>query len=300
MDIEKSQIIRKIDEKKRIVENDICNAWGSSGTGGRSENQDAYGGVTNGRNVILTVCDGMGGMAGGQTASHIAVVEILQTLIEISEDGMGEEAIVKAVENANDAIYRRALNEPKLRGMGTTTTILVITPECAYITHVGDSRIYQLRNGKKYFRTFDHSRVFELVAQGTLTEEMARQSSFSNIITRALGMKTMVEFVVEKIPYKKGDRFLLCCDGVWNVTPESEMLKLFMEKDKASEEVDYLTSTIDNIGWDQGGGHDNLTAIVVDIKQNSKYQYSVLELVKRSLNRKATQIKKLFKKNKAY
>ena len=267
-----------LEEAKLIASTNLCDAFGRTGIGGRKENQDNYTGMSVGNNVILTVCDGMGGMNGGQTASRIAVTEIAQTLAEFPIEELGENAIYKAVDAANAAIYRRALNDPPLRGMGTTTTVLVLTSEAAYLTHVGDSRIYQLRNGKKKFRTFDHSKVFEMVAQNMMTEEQARQSSFSNIITRALGIRPKVEMTVEKIPYKKGDRFILCCDGIWNTLPEPEMMKLFLAKSAAKEEVEYLTETVNGIGEQRGGDHDNLTAIVVDMKQKSTYQYGCLKL----------------------
>lgn len=167
-----------LEEAKLIASTNLCDAFGRTGIGGRKENQDNYTGMSVGNNVILTVCDGMGGMNGGQTASRIAVTEIAQILAESPVEELGEKAIYKAVDAANAAIYRRALNDPPLRGMGTTATVLVLTPEAAYLTHVGDSRIYQLRKGKKKFRTFDHSKVFEMVAQNMMTEEQARQSSF--------------------------------------------------------------------------------------------------------------------------
>lgn len=281
-----------LEEAKLIASVGLCDAFGRTGIGGRKENQDSYAGMTVGNNVILTVCDGMGGMNGGQTASRIAVTEIAQTLAETPIEKLGEEAIFKAVEAANAAIYRRALNDPPLRGMGTTATVLVLTPEVAYLTHVGDSRIYQLRNGKKKFRTFDHSKVFEMVAQNMMTEEQARQSSFSNIITRALGIRPKVEMTVEKIPYKKGDRFILCCDGIWNTLPEPEMMKLFLAKSAAKEEVEYLTETVNGIGEQRGGDHDNLTAIVVDMKQKSTYQYGCLKLACQAIKRQLSRLNK--------
>ena len=281
-----------LEEAKLIASVGLCDAFGRTGIGGRKENQDSYAGMTVGNNVILTVCDGMGGMNGGQTASRIAVTEIAQTLAETPIEKLGEEAIFKAVEAANAAIYRRALNDPPLRGMGTTATVLVLTPEVAYLTHVGDSRIYQLRNGKKKFRTFDHSKVFEMVAQNMMTEEQARQSSFSNIITRALGIRPKVEMTVEKIPYKKGDRFILCCDGIWNTLPEPEMMKLFLAKSAAKEEVEYLTETVNGIGEQRGGDHDNLTAIVVDMKQKSTYQYGYLKLACQAIKRQLSRLNK--------
>lgn len=281
-----------LEEAKLIASVGLCDAFGRTGIGGRKENQDSYAGMTVGNNVILTVCDGMGGMNGGQTASRIAVTEIAQTLAETPIEKLGEKAIFKAVEAANAAIYRRALNDPPLRGMGTTTTVLVLTSEAAYLTHVGDSRIYQLRNGKKEFRTFDHSKVFEMVAQNMMTEEQARQSSFSNIITRALGIRPKVEMTVEKISYKKGDRFILCCDGIWNTLPEPEMMKLFLAKSAAKEEVEYLTETVNGIGEQRGGDHDNLTAIVVDMKQKSTYQYGYLKLACQAIKRQLSRLNK--------
>lgn len=281
-----------LEEAKLIASTNLCDAFGRTGIGGRKENQDNYTGMSVGNNVILTVCDGMGGMNGGQTASRIAVTEIAQTLAEFPIEELGENAIYKAVDAANAAIYRRALNDPPLRGMGTTATVLVLTPEAAYLTHVGDSRIYQLRKGKKEFRTFDHSKVFEMVAQNMMTEEQARQSSFSNIITRALGIRPKVDMVVEKIPYKKGDRFILCCDGIWNTLPEPEMMKLFLAKSATKEEVEYLTETVNGIGEQRGGDHDNLTAIVVDVKQKSTYQYCCLKLAGLAIKRQLARLGK--------
>lgn len=281
-----------LEEAKLIASTNLCDAFGRTGIGGRKENQDNYTGMSVGNNVILTVCDGMGGMNGGQTASRIAVTEIAQILAESPVEELGEKAIYKAVDAANAAIYRRALNDPPLRGMGTTATVLVLTPEAAYLTHVGDSRIYQLRKGKKKFRTFDHSKVFEMVAQNMMTEEQARQSSFSNIITRALGIRPKVDMVVEKIPYKKGDRFILCCDGIWNTLPEPEMLKLFLAKSIAKEEVEYLTETVNGIGEQRGGDHDNLTAIVVDVKQKSTYQYGCWKLAGLAIKRQLARLGK--------
>lgn len=267
---------------RKIAKNEICNAFGRSGIGGRKENQDSYRGMAIESAILLTVCDGMGGMAGGQTASHIAVTEIIQNLAEKKEGQTWEDAIRYSVEAANAAIYRRATDEPKLRGMGTTSTVLVLTAEAAYLTHIGDSRIYQLRKGKKAFRTFDHSRVFEMVGQGMMTEEQARQSSFSNVITRALGIRPAIEMVIEKIPYKKNDRFILCCDGIWNAEAEPDMLQMFIEEKDAEKAIASITEKVNAIGYNNGGEHDNLTAIIADMNKDSEYQYSWIYKIKKA------------------
>lgn len=268
-----------MDEIRTIAQNSLCDAFGRTSIGGRKENQDAYGGTVHGSYVIMTVCDGMGGMAGGQIASNIARVEIMQTLMEMPQTDTTDvaEYIRLAIKNANMAIYRRALSDPPLRGMGTTATILVISPTAAFLTHVGDSRIYQFRKRKKVFRTFDHSKVFEMVALKMMTEEEARCSSFSNVITRALGIRPQVEHDVSTIPYRKGDRFVLCCDGIWNATPEPEMIELFNRHSGTEEEVLFLSEYIDKLGMDNGNNHDNLTVIMADMKQNSEYQHSLAD-----------------------
>lgn len=270
-----------LENTQRIASVALCDAYGRSGIGGRAENQDSYSGLCVGENIILTVCDGMGGMNGGQTASSIAANEIVQSLAKVPSEKMGKESLMEALEVANAAIYQKALEEPPLRGMGTTATILVLTPFAAYVTHIGDSRIYQLRKGKKIFRTFDHSRVFEMVAQKMMTEEQARQSSFSNIITRALGIRPKIEASIEMIPYKKGDRFVLCCDGVWNSEPENEIIRFFNEQQKTDEAVSVLMEKINGLGEQRGGNHDNLTVIIADMKKNSKYQYGWFKRIKR-------------------
>lgn len=285
MEAKYSQSDIGLGEARLLADTDLCIAYGRSGIGGRAENQDSFGGGAMKNNVILTVCDGMGGMNGGQTASRIAATEILQTILSTPLDKWNQDLIITAVNNANSAIYRKSVAEPRLRGMGTTATVLMLTPEAAFVSHIGDSRVYQLRNGKKAFRTFDHSKVFEMVAQKMMTEEQARTASFSNVITRALGIRPAVEIPVEKLPYKRGDRFVLSCDGIWNCLPEAEMLRLFEEKNVTVDEVRFLTERVNGIGISNGGGHDNLTAIIADAMADSEYQYCILDYFKKTWRR---------------
>ena len=106
------------------------------------------------------------------------------------------------------AILEAGNENPSLKGMGSTATVLLLSDKSAFVAHVGDSRVYQIRSGKKIFRTFDHSMVFELVKQKVITEEQARLSAQSNIITRALGMQPDLQVDVVERPYEKGDRFV--------------------------------------------------------------------------------------------
>lgn len=252
--------------------------YGKSMIGGRSENQDSFDCKSaDGDKLIATVCDGMGGANGGAIASQKAVETILEYFAENHNTDNGEEQVAASVRTANDAIYQEALETPELRGMGTTATVALFDEEAAYIAYAGDSRIYQIREGKKIFRTFDHSRVFELVRAKRITEEEARLRPDSNVIMRALGIRPEVVADTARLSYKKGDRFVLCCDGVWGSMPETELIRMLSASGTVKDVVESLTSAVDDIGKKAGSHHDNLTIIIVEMKADSKYQPSILK-----------------------
>lgn len=249
--------------------------YGYTCIGGRPEDQDclAYDDI-NGRQ-IFAVCDGMGGHAGGCVASTTAAKTLGDSLRRQAEIVPTKEAMITAVNDANTAVYKKSQEEPSLRGMGTTITLLVIDDNAAYVTYVGDSRIYQLRNGRKIYRTFDNSQVFEQVAKGKLTEEEARVHPRANILSKAIGILPDIEVVVKKLDYRAGDRFVLCCDGVWNTQPEADIISMFTAHSDLETTILSTRSLIEKIGKENGGQHDNHTMIVVDMKGKSKYRKSV-------------------------
>ena len=250
---------------------DFFIAYGESRIGGRKDNQDSFGAVKTARGFLVVVCDGMGGGPGGKTASTIAVREIVAGIEEASKEEQDRNVIIKAIRRANMTIIETGKVQTELRGMGTTATVLLLTPRVAYAAHVGDSRVYQLRGHSKIFRTFDHSMVFELVKQGLITEEQARLSVQSNIITRALGTKPDLEVDVAELPYERKDRFLLCTDGLHGTMPEKELIRIATKRKTAlGAVVDDIATYVDNMGRNSGGGHDNLTLAIVESKINSK------------------------------
>ena len=252
-------------------DNDIIVGFAESRVGGRSENQDSYGAMQTSRGYLVTVCDGMGGGPGGKTASSIAVNEILAGISEGADDETVANIIIKAVRRANMAILEAGNENPELKGMGSTATVLLISENSAHVAHVGDSRIYQFRGKKKVFRTDDHSMVFDLVKQKVITEEQARLSAQSNVITRALGMRPDIEVEVHELPFKKGDRFLLCTDGIHVTMPEREFVKMVTKSGSALGAItDDIATYVDNLGRSGGGEHDNLTLAIVDTKVDSK------------------------------
>lgn len=252
-------------------DNKIITAFAESRIGGRPENQDSYGWSDTRHGYLVTVCDGMGGGPGGKTASTIAVKEIITTVAESDTDEEPANILIKAVRRANLTIIETASHNSALKGMGSTATVLLINEHAAYVAHVGDSRIYQIRKGQKVFRTFDHSLVFEMVAQGVITEEQARLSAQSNVITRALGIKQNVDVEVHELPYRKGDRFMLCSDGIHGIMPEKELLKMLAGRhQQPAATVDNIATFVDNTGFSEGGRHDNLTLAIVETTINSQ------------------------------
>lgn len=250
---------------------DFITGFAESRIGGRSENQDSYGYSDTPYGFVVTVCDGMGGGPGGKTASSIAVSEIISGIKEGNSDDTATNIVIKAIRRANLAIIEAGNITPALKGMGSTCTVLLISEESAIVAHVGDSRVYQLRGKNKVFRTFDHSMVFDLVKQKVITEEQARLSAQSNVITRALGIKSDIEVDVTELPYDTGDRFLLTTDGIHGSVSEIELIEMASDKKHALGIVtDEIATTIDGKGRNEGGGHDNLTIAIIETKINSK------------------------------
>lgn len=239
-------------------------------TGGRQENQDFLGCSETKHGLLIVVCDGMGGAKGGKTASELAVKNIIER-VNMTQLTDADEILTDAIKAANQVVYQAGRAIPDLSGMGTTVVALLIDDKKATAAHVGDSRIYQIRGAHKVFRTFDHSRVFELVKRKSITEEQARLSADSNVILRALGTKPEIDVEINfNLAYEKGDRFMLCTDGICGAVPEKELMKLLKADRSVDITVENIASTIDKIGNDNGGRHDNLTAILIEVNKNSK------------------------------
>lgn len=237
--------------------------------GGRKENQDSCGYVDTALGLLIVVCDGMGGGPGGKLASSLAVEAIIRS-IQVCDPSVSRiEAVQQAVQQANRLLYVKAKENPHLKGMGTTAVLLLINEYSAVVAHVGDSRCYLFRRGRKVFRSFDHSLVFEMVKNKTLTEEQARLSSQSNVITRALGIQPEVEAEVAELAYEKGDRFMLCTDGIWGVFPEKMIVQIASQTKSPAGAVESLVIKVDEQGFASGGTHDNLTVTLIETTSNS-------------------------------
>ena len=231
----------------------------------RNENQDAYvTGQTPGGITWAVVCDGMGGAAGGSTASKIAVDAAAQLIRErLSDDSTPENAAVilrAAAILGNNRILKQASVEPTLSGMGTTYVAAVAFPGEAVIVHCGDSRCYHISSdGEIRQITKDHSYVQGLVDKGEITPDEAENHIYKNIITRALGAAVDIQTDLKKCGLRPGDMLLLCSDGLSNMVTLPEMIDII--KNNESEDIPPILIDAAN----KNGGKDNITVAIISV-----------------------------------
>ena len=207
---------------------------------------------------LMIVCDGMGGHAGGQKASSMAVKVIGEEFNRRIDDLNAHEALHDAIIEANRAIFQEAQRHPELKGMGTTCVVLAVKEDKAYIAHVGDSRIYRIRPKVVERMTKDHSSVQKLVDGGLLSEEEAEDHPDSNILHRCIGAREELEPEIKQEEHiEKGDRYLLCSDGLTSLVDDQIIAAMAMMC-PPQEAVDKLIA----LAKDRGG-HDNISVQIL-------------------------------------
>ena len=229
----------------------------------RENNQDALEYGTLGTTAqYAVVCDGMGGANGGNIASKIAVEVIGSRIRDGFNEHMSgssvERLLESAMSTANVGVYDRAQQQSELVGMGTTVVATITCGKTAYISHVGDSRLYLWRNKELTAVTRDHSVVQGLIESGQITEEEARSHPRKNYITRALGVVAEERGEYDELELECGDRLLLCTDGLTNEVPPSTMAEILSRPAEVALEA-LVRAALDH------GGSDNITAVLMDI-----------------------------------
>jgi serine/threonine protein phosphatase PrpC len=217
----------------------------------RRGNEDAF----YARSPLFAVADGMGGAQAGEVASHMAVEVLEQGL----PDGVGsiEERLRTRVAEANARILELAQSDDQLAGMGTTLTAAYVGEDDLTVAHVGDSRLYRLREGALERLTDDHSLVEELVRQGKLTPEEADEHPQRSIITRALGAEPGVEPDSRTWPARAGDVYLICSDGLTSMVAEAQVAAIIQGADSLAAAGRTLIDAAND-----AGGRDNITVIL--------------------------------------
>jgi protein phosphatase len=268
-------------------------AWGASTHPGqiRPDNEDHL----HASNGVYVVADGMGGHEAGEVASQLAV-ERIRTALTDDEHAPTAERVVEAITNANGDIFSASVATPGQAGMGTTVTVIAVVadpmagrgepnidendpierapdgtaritpivprekPEALVLANVGDSRTYLYRHDRLRRITVDHSYVQELVSTGHITDDEARTHPRRNIITRALGIEPDVKVDWWTLPLVRGDRFLLCSDGLVDEVDDAAITATLRTESDPQKAVDTLVDQAN-----AAGGRDNITVIVVDV-----------------------------------
>jgi len=223
---------------------------------------------------VIAVADGMGGHAAGEVASRIAV-KTLQSLVpaltaqEIDQDSV-EDLLMHSLHSIDEEIAFVADEEIEKRGMGTTLTALLLRENTIALLHVGDSRCYRLRAGTLEQLSNDHTVIQELLDQGAISQAEAAEHPQRSMLTQALRGDGDVTPVLQMYEVKKGDRYLLCSDGLSGVLTDKE-IKIGLKKSDKDEAVKFLIdATYIN------GAPDNVTVLIADFSDTSSTPSALL------------------------
>ena len=247
----------------------------------RSENQDfgalslADGDESGG---LMIVADGMGGHRGGATASRLATETVKEQILNSAAENIPE-ILRDALAQANSAIWNESQKNPDLRGMGTTTSALVIRGSKGWFAHVGDSRIYLVRDGEIRQLTDDHSLVASMVREGLITPAEAENHPRRNVLQRSMGVGEEVEIDVRgPIELRERDTFVICSDGLHGVVREEEIRQVAaLPIDDAADEL--VRRALEK------GAPDNVTVIVARLERPGGFDpdNTVVDKVDRTL-----------------
>jgi len=211
--------------------------------------------------ILLLVCDGMGGAAAGDLAARIAAEAIKQELVgagaAVAEHP--NESLKSAVVGANGAVFAEAKAHPEARGMGTTCTAAIVLPDRLFVAQIGDSRAYLLRDGRLQLLTRDQTMVAQLLASGALQPDQVATFPYRNVLTQAVGTQSTIEPVTSEARLRRGDRILLCSDGLHRPVPAPEIARIL----GAAEDIDRVTGELIQAAL-AAGGPDNVTVVVAD------------------------------------
>ena len=242
----------------------------------RPRNEDRY--VADGDLGFFAVVDGMGGHAGGELASATIAEAITSFIRETAGDSektwpVGLDARLSilanrlqvAIRSANRTLANRAQSNAAMDGSGATLAAALFGGGQLAVSNVGDCRAYLLRGGQLLQLTRDHSVVAEQLAQGLIDEEAARNHPLRHVVTRAVSGQSGMRVDIRELPIKRGDRLILCSDGIHGVLTDKELADIMSAGDRSLE--DACLEAIDKAN--ARGGPDNATAIVVEVTEDA-------------------------------
>lgn len=246
----------------------------------RSQNEDAVlfvrpvsKTVEQQKGILTVLADGMGGHQSGQIASRMAVDLISDTYYKTGSSPM--KALENAFADANTRIFQKAGQNDAFKGMGTTITALVLIGDRAFICHVGDSRLYRIRNNEMEQLTEDHTVVYELVKQGIIRLEDAQKHPDKNLVTRAMGTRPQMElFTKGPIRVLPGDHFILCSDGLYELVKDEELKQTVLAHSPHEACKRLILSARAN------GGYDNISIGVITVISDKEDRHKTMTITR--------------------
>jgi serine/threonine protein phosphatase PrpC len=240
----------------------------------RRNNEDNFG--YDSRHGIFVLCDGMGGQAAGEVASKLAVDTLLNYFRgsrfacsngHAPSSAATARSLVDAIQLANRSIFEAGNGQMGRAGMGSTVVAALVRGHSLSIGHVGDSRIYLIRQGAIQQLTQDHSLVMEQVRLGYITREQAEKSELQNVILRALGAENDVEADIEDLVAMPGDMLVMTSDGLTRYVHDDEILSIVVGNRKLEDACSQLIQVAK-----ERGGDDNITCLLVRIVERPWYK----------------------------
>ena len=237
----------------------------------RSHNEDSV--AADPANGLVVLADGMGGYNAGEVASGMAttviVTEMRQLLTGVKphdvDKGSSEEIAARLVREqvlkANTSIFQAAQSQPQYAGMGTTLVVCLFYDNRVLVAHLGDSRLYMLRDGKFKQVTRDHSLLQEQIDSGIITAEQAKKAAHKNLVTKALGIDPVVEPEIHEYATKPGDVYLLCSDGLCDMVEDED---IGMTLQALGGNLKLAAQQLVQMANDNGG-RDNVSVILVRV-----------------------------------
>jgi PPM family protein phosphatase len=224
----------------------------------RSVNQDSYA-LDDAEGRFFVVADGMGGHAGGQEASKIATEVIRTYLLENWDLALDSATLLKeAIDRANQSIIEDQQIHPERADMGTTVVVLIFRDDISWCAHVGDSRLYRLRDSELEQITEDHTWVGFALKAGEISKEQAKFHPWRHVLSQCLGRKDLQRIDIQKLDIQSGDRLLICSDGLTEEVSDEE-IQSFLTKETSCEAAG--TELI--AAAKEAGGSDNITVVIV-------------------------------------
>jgi protein phosphatase len=224
----------------------------------RLRNEDSFCVLSKDNFHLFSVADGLGGHRGGSIASKMAI-DTIQSEFEKWNGKHGDRFVTRAIQSANQAVFSTAQDHPELFSMQTTATVIVLEKDSLSVGHVGDCRLYRVRDGRVTVLTKDHSQAAELLRMHLISAEASQQHPGRHQLTRSVGSSPFLRVDLVKERTRPGDSYIVCSDGLWSEVSDNDVKKALADKDIESSLEELVGKVL------KAGAPDNITGILFHI-----------------------------------